>query len=241
MASVKHNKRSFSFKVILKFLPLLLLLILVTFKALPSYFANDWSWRKPPAVTNLKQIRELRQKGIDLPGWETLKQVEGEIGGNTWSIQFMQKDQQPEIFLLLRPQADSRNQPEVDWVDIRGEINFTKVVVWEEDYLQKLKFTFTGPSEKEGKVTTRFFRALTNDRTLGVVQWYAFPNGGHLYPSRWFWADQFAQLKQKRVPWVAVCLGIAMEPYGDLDEVKPLALDLAKQVQSVLSKEVFSS
>ena len=67
-----------------------------------------------------------------------------------------------------------------------------------------------------------------------MVQWYAFPSGGGYSNFSWFWRDQIAQLHQSRVPWIAVCLKIPIEPLANLDEVQPLAESLARQIQANL-------
>ena len=55
---------------------ILVLLLLVGFSAIPSYLTSKWQWRKPPLVTNLAEIRALLEDGLEIPGWETSKQVE---------------------------------------------------------------------------------------------------------------------------------------------------------------------
>jgi cyanoexosortase B-associated protein len=89
-------------------------------------------------------------------------------------------------------------------------------------------------------VKARFFRAW-NQQTFAVVQWYAFNNGGHFSPANWFWQDQLAQLSDRRVPWVAVCLKIPIEPLGELKDAQSVAESLAKTVQTQLNNTVFSN
>lgn len=223
------KKKNSSPKSLLKFAPLLLLLVLVAIKSIPGYFSWQWSWQEPPQITNLRQIKSVREEAIDIPGWENVEQKEVQIGGNKWSFQIIKKGQDRPVNLLLRPLNDHKSKPEVDWVDIRG------VQIWQTDSRQKIKFSL----DKNVNVEALFFRAWTENQTLAVVQWYAFPQGGNPYPSRWFWIDQIAQLKGKRVPWIAVCLQIPMKPFGDLEKIKPEAQSLAEAIQSTLIKDAF--
>ncbi|MGB3693697.1 MAG: cyanoexosortase B system-associated protein [Spirulinaceae cyanobacterium] len=224
------KKKNSSLKSVLKFAPVLLLLILVAFKALPGYFSWQWSWQEPIPVTNLSQIKSVREKPIEIPEWQNLEQEEVQIGGNKWSVQIIKKGQDKPVNLLLRPLNDHKSKPEVDWVDIRG------IQIWQTDSHEKMKFSI----DKNVDVKALFFRAWTETQTWAVVQWYAFPQGGDPYPSSWFWADQIAQLKGERIPWIAVCLQMPMKPFGDLKDIEPEARSLAEAVQSTLLKDAFS-
>ena len=96
----------------------------------------------------------------------------------------------------------------------------------------------TKPTTASAKVEARFFRAWTQRRTVAVLQWYAWSGGGNPAPSRWFFADQLAQLRRNRVPWVAVCLQIPIEPLGDIEASRPLAESLGKVVQTALMQVI---
>ncbi len=223
------------------------LLILVGVAAVPGYWTGNWSWAELPPVANIKQINALRQTGLELPGWKTLKQKTVLIGSHEWSIQVIKQDNSKPVVLLLLPQSDRvlpqsdrESLPEVEWVDING---FEK---WKTDSYTKVRFAVeTSPLKKTAlaskptkktaaEVEARFFRAWNQRQTLAVLQWYAWPEGGHPAPSRWFWLDQLAQLRRERVPWVAVCLQIPMEPLGDLEASRPLAKSLGNLVQTTL-------
>jgi cyanoexosortase B-associated protein len=216
------------------------LLVLVGIGAVPGYWTGNWSWAEPPPVTNLKQLRELEKTGLELPGWKTIEQKTPTIGGHKWLVQAIDRDTPKPVLLLLLPQSDHKSQPQVEWMDISG---FEQ---WQTDSRSKMQFAVeTPPLEKptgtskptksrEAKVEANFFRAWNKRRTVAVLQWYAWPGGGHPAPSRWFWADQLAQLRRERVPWVAVCLQLPMEPLGDIEASRSLAESLGKMVQTAL-------
>ena len=216
------------------------LLVLIGIAAVPGYLTGKWSWAQLPQVANIKQLRQLPKKGLELPGWKTLEQKTLPIGGHQWSVQAIERDDSKPVLLFLLPQNDHKAQPQVEWMDLNG---FEK---WRTDSYKKMQFAVEASVlEKQAsaskptttpaaEVEARFFRAWTQRETRAVLQWYAWPSGGHPAPSRWFWADQFAQLRRERVPWVAVCLQIPIEPLGDIEASRPLAESLSKMVQAAL-------
>ncbi|WP_243397441.1 cyanoexosortase B system-associated protein [Crocosphaera subtropica] len=104
------------------------------------------------------------------------------------------------------------------------------------DGSQDLKFLST--RQPNHSITARWFQAW-NNKTYAVLQWYAWPGGGHYAPYQWFLADQKAQLKHKRVPWIAVSIKIPMEPLGNLEDMESLAKSLGQEVQKTLEQEIF--
>jgi len=216
------------------------LLVLIGIAAVPGYLTGKWSWAQLPQVANIKQLRQLPKKGLELPGWKTLEQKTLPIGGHQWSVQAIERDDSKPVLLFLLPQNDRKAQPQVEWMDLNG---FEK---WRTDSYKKMQFaveasvlekqasTSKPTTTPAAEVEARFFRAWTQRETRAVLQWYAWPSGGHPAPSRWFWADQFAQLRRDRVPWVAVCLQIPIEPLGDIEASRPLAESLSKMVQTAL-------
>ncbi|HAA27609.1 MAG TPA: cyanoexosortase B system-associated protein [Cyanobacteria bacterium UBA8553] len=230
------------------------LLILVGIGALPNYWKGNWPWAELPRVANIKQINALLQTGLELPGSKTLKQKKVKIGAHEWSLQIIEQDNSKPLVLLLLPQSDRlppqsphESLPEVEWVDING------VEKWKTDSYTQIRFAVESaslnkpasaskPTQKiAAEVEARFFRAWNQRQTLAVLQWYAWPDGGHPAPSRWFWLDQLAQLRRKRVPWIAVCLQIPMEPLGDLEATRPKAQSLGKMVQTALITGPFAN
>lgn len=213
------------------------LLILVGIGAVPGYLSGNWSWAEPPPVTNLKQLKELRQTGLALPELQTLEQQTVTLGGHKWSFQAIKTENPKPVLLLLLPQNGPKSQPQVEWVDIDGFMK-QRFGQWKTDSYQKIRFSASSTviSEATAKVEARFFRAWHQQQTFAILQWYAWPEGGHPAASNWFWADQIAQLKRQRVPWVAVCLQIPIEPLGDIDAYRQEAQSLARMVQTALMK-----
>jgi cyanoexosortase B-associated protein len=234
-----------------------LLALFVAVSALPQY-VSGWPWSIPPTVPNQSALTGLRDQGIDLPGWQSDEQVTTKIGGDSWSIQQLSakadaaldsvtvsaqaavaKDAPP-IFVLLRPQVWHADQPEVEWLDIRGSQR------WQTDEHQTLSFTVPAqkndPNKTEQIVRIKgdFFRAWSKAQTYAVSQWYAWPTGGSASPARWFWVDQLAQWRHhQRMPWVAVNIWIPIEPLSDILPQKDLAVLLGKTLQETLLQTVF--
>ena len=211
---------------------ILLPIVIIAVAAVPGYWqGGKWSWSDLPPLTNSRQLRSLLKTGVELDGWQTIKQKEIRIGGNKWSAQAISQGASP-VIVLLAPQTYYTNKPYVEWTDIQG------LEKWKTDSHRQLEFTVDG----DGGITevkARFFRAW-NKQTFAIVQWYAFPNGGHPSSINWFWRDSVAQLQQQRIPWIAVCLKIPLNPLDDIDSVEPIAVSLARQVQSSLQENTFN-
>lgn len=213
---------------------LLLLLALMAIGAVPGYISGKWSWVKPPRVTTLKQLREMRKQGLNLPGWQTLVQEEIPIGGHKWSYQQIQSEGQTTVGLLLLNQNSHVDQPRVEWVDINGHQQQISSD-WKTDSYQTKQFAVAPTDERSSVVVrARFFRGWNQRQTYAIVQWYARPDGGSTGPTSWFWADRMAMVKGGRAPWVAVCLLIPIEPLGDIEQTWPQAKKLAETVQRTL-------
>ena len=217
-----------------RWLLVFLFILLIFFGAIPGYLQGKWSWQQLPNIPQINQIRNLQNTGINLSAWETRKQIKIPVGGKDWSAQLLSQKGQKPVTLLLRPQTYYTDHPEVEWVDIDG------LERWQTDSQRQLKFNFK-VGDKFGKVTARFFRAWNQVETFAVLQWYATPQGGTTSAGDWFWADLKAQLNHNRLPWIAVCLKIPIEPLGDIDKAEPLALSLAQTVQNQLITQVFFS
>jgi cyanoexosortase B-associated protein len=212
------------------------LLVLVAVGAVPHYLGFGQSWVEPPPVETLSQLRDLRETGLELPEW-TMKRspYQAQLGAGEWTIQDIeaQQLQHPDgksarAVLMLLPQKHHDHQPQVEWTDINGFQS------WQTDSYRRLKFAASAPSDRTAKVNARFFRAWGDRQTYAVVQWYAWPEGGHSDLGHWFWSDRKARLSGDRMPWVAVSLLILTEPLGDIEAVRPLAESLAQTVQAEL-------
>lgn len=207
---------------------LLLLLLLLVIGAVPGYMAGHWQWQKLPPITSLKQLRQLRSQGLNLPGWQTIEKSEQQIGGRKWLMQITKKQgTQTQAILLLLPQTGSKDQPEVEWTEIQSWQQ------WNVAQYRPAEFTVK-QSSTEVKVEARFFRASTDKQTFAVLQWYALPNGGNPSPLRWFVADQLAQLRRQRAPWVGVSIMIPMEPLGQVETTWYQAKSIGETVQAAL-------
>ena len=211
----------------------LLLILILLISGLPGYLSGDWQWKEPPSIANLKEVKQIRKTGLKLSGWETLEIVERQIGGHKWLWQkIKQKNSDKISYLLLLPQNGPRNQPQTEWTEIKG---FWQ---WKVAQFETPEFTIQpndSNSDISSKIKANFFRAvLKNRQTYAILQWYAMPNGGNPSTFKWFVADQIAQLRKERVPWVAVNIMIPIEPLGEVKENWSLAQSLVEQVQASL-------
>jgi cyanoexosortase B-associated protein len=232
-----------------KIFVLVFLLILVGVVAIPGYATGRWPWTNPPPVTNLKQLKTLRQEGLTLPGWQRLSVRNNlQIGGHRWLVQKIQEIQHPEriAILLLLPQNGPKDQPQVEWLDIDG---FHQ---WERDADRPLSFTVklvATPNQPPSTVTAQFFRswitnpaktpARTPQPTFAVLQWYAWPNGGSPATSRWFWEDSIARLSNRRASWVAVSIIVPIKPSDNIELYRPLVQSIGEIIQAKLMTETF--
>jgi len=209
---------------------LLFLIILLLVGAVPGYLQKKWAWQKPLPVTTMSQLRQIRQKGLELPGWQTKTSQEVLVSREKWLSQEVQIDPQTTAIILLRPQKDDKDQPQVQWVDVKG---FQR---WQTDRDRPVEFTIPpkGENPQPTKVQAQFFRSWNRQQTFAVLQWYAWYPGGSPNPANWFWLDQIAQWQGKRVPWVAVSIQIPIEPLGDIEPVLPQAKSLGQAVQTAL-------
>lgn len=239
----RSPKRTFAQLAVIAVLSLFVVAI-----ALPQYLGG-WPWATPlklPAASRTA-LQAIPEQGLSINGWSTDDQSAIELGHDTWSIQQLspakETDADSSIFLLLRPQIYGADQPEVEWLDVKGSQR------WETDSYQKLRFSV--PAQLEGTsaadasaipVTADMFRAWNQAQTYAVVQWYAWPTGGHPSPNRWFWADQKVQWQHgQRLPWSAISLWVPVPPLSDITSQQALAESVSQEVQRSLMKTVFLS
>jgi cyanoexosortase B-associated protein len=220
---------------------LLLLLLLLIVGAVPGYLSGRWPWQQPLPVPTLKELKQIRHQGLNLPGWQTVEQVEQPIGEHKWSVQIIKQEAAKNpVILLLFPQNGPKDQPEIEWIDVAGwgKLRWGRWDVAQESSAQ-LSVKQPGNSGKHGtiQIEATFFRVATNQDTFAVLQWYALPNTGYTSPFRWFVTDQLAQLQKRRTPWVAVSIMIPIEPLGNVETTWPLAQSIGEAVQSTLMAE----
>jgi cyanoexosortase B-associated protein len=233
MISLNKSLKERQFPQVIALFLLVLLLLLGT---VPGYLSGRFSWQQPAPIQTLKQLKEIRHKGLPLPGWKILQQQEQEIGGRKWSLQVIKGEDSPsQAILLLLPQNGPKDQPQVEWVEISNSWR------WNTAQHRPVEFTVKQSNNSTSKVEAHFFRAFSNQETFAVLQWYAMPNGGNPSPSHWFWTDQFAQWQRKRSPWVAVSIMIPMETLGQVDKIWNQAKSLGEAVQSELIKDIFTA
>lgn len=203
---------------------LLMLLVLVSIGAVPGYLAGQWRWKEPPRVVTLSELRNLRQTGLTVPGWQTVRRETPQIGEHKWLSQEIARANQKAV-LLLFPQNGPKDQPEVEWSDVNG---FQR---WKTDSFKQVDFAVSSPA---AQVTAQFFRGWTDKQTYAVLQWYASSEGGHPAPSHWFFADRAAQWQNRRLPWVAVSVLVPIDPLDDIEKRWSEVESLAQSVQTSL-------
>lgn len=217
---------------------LLFMLVLFAVGAVPSYFSGKWAWVSPPNLVNLNQLRELTKTGLNLSEWETSEPQMVKIGGRNWVQQNIQEGDRFVAGLLLLNQTGPMHQPQVEWMDIDG---FWR---WKTDSARSLTFEVNPEStptpDESVEVKARFFRGWTPAQTYAIAQWYSWPTGGNPAPFSWFWRDRLAQLQGNRLPWVAVTAIIPIEPFGEIESVRPLVESLSQNIQSALIEGPFN-
>ncbi|MEL7328327.1 MAG: cyanoexosortase B system-associated protein [Cyanobacteria bacterium J06559_1] len=219
------------------------LALFIAVSAVPRYISG-WPWANPLKVHNQSELQAIRDQGIALPGWISQEQATTKIGGDSWSIQQLALDQNSDprpqgaastVLLLLRPQIWEADQPEVEWLDIKG---FQR---WKTDSLTKLPFEMSTQDSETVRIKADFFRAWSKEQTYAVLQWYASPVGGSASPAWWFWADQGAQWRHRqRLPWVAVSVWLPIDPLSAIAPHQETAISLGKAIQSRLEETAFS-
>jgi cyanoexosortase B-associated protein len=176
---------------------------------------------------------------LSVPGWQPLQHERVTFGSDDWSLQQMtiQPPQQgvSQVVLLLKPQTWHTDQPDVEWLDVKGAQR------WTIDSRQSVRWETSAPAgEPPTQVRAKFFRAWNQQQTYAAMQWYAWPGGGDPSVSHWFWADQKVQWQShQRLPWVAVCLLVPLPPLADIAPSQPAIEQLAQTVQTALQTEIF--
>lgn len=220
---------------------IVVLAALVAIAALPSYFSGQWPGSSDLPVPHIAQLRELLTEPLAVPGWESTFHQEVNIGRNRWTLAEYRRtgtDGEPadSFGLLLRPQQAGDQQPEVEWVDLRGAQS------WQVDDRHTVRWQVDSPADAPVEVTTRYLRGIDERNTFAVMQWYAWPSGGHFAPGKWFWADQAQQWQQKqRLPWTAVSVLLPIDPVGDIRTHTATVTEIAQSVQQGLLSSTFEA
>ena len=226
---MSFNPSGFKSRNWLRWLVVVVLVAMITVVAIPQYFSGQLPWYSPPGVAQIKAIRSLKDTGLALDGWSEDLQQKISIGGDQWSVQqltHVNSSASEQMIIFLKPQGQSKDQPEVEWIDLQGAQK------WQTSHQRRLR---------ADDLSIDTFRAWTSNQTFAVAQWYALPNGGHPAPHHWFWRDQSYQWRRsERLPWVAVAVLLPMPPLGDISPVYPDLERLSQLVQTSLVKAVFS-
>ncbi|MEO1589821.1 MAG: cyanoexosortase B system-associated protein [Cyanobacteria bacterium J06632_22] len=225
---------------------LVVVVVLTAFIAvttLPDYLSGGWPWTNSPESPHLKALRDVRDEGIALPGWQAIFYEKADFGGDQWIVQQFTKQAaagnaaaasvalEDQIVLLLRPQGTDADQPEVEWIDIMGAQR------WTVDSQQRLRIATAG-----GPVTVAFARAWNDQQTYAIAQWYAWSGGGHPSPGRWFWGDQLKQWQfHERLSWMAVSLLLPVPPLSAVDGTQPRLEQAVQAIQEALQIQIFNA
>ncbi|MGF1567552.1 MAG: cyanoexosortase B system-associated protein [Nodosilinea sp.] len=216
----------------------LVLAMLVAVMIVPAALTGQWPWVASPQVAQIKPLQMLLKQGLTLPGWVQTSHQVISLNQQDWSLGEYTAEPSltpaiDRIALLLLPQPWHSNQPQVEWLDITGAQR------WQIEARQRL--TIADGAGVVAPFQARFFRGQSDHQTFAVLQWYAWPTGGHPSPSHWFWANQGSQLTTHTLtPWVAVSLLLPVEPLADISAYQPLVTELGVLIQQQLMAAVFS-
>jgi cyanoexosortase B-associated protein len=210
---------------------------------LPVMGGGQWPWQTPAQVPHLERLQTLQHQGLLLPGWALTHHQKLMINQHDWTLSEYQPAQgQPrpeptlpvqQIAVLMRPQPWHSNQPQVEWLDLNGAQDFRPT-------LQRQITLTVASSQPPVAATARFSRGHNQQHTFAMVQWYAWPSGGHPSPSVWFWVNQRSLFTRRALtPWVAVSLLIPINPLADINDYQPLAIALGSAIQQQLMATIF--
>ncbi|MGK7888254.1 MAG: cyanoexosortase B system-associated protein [Leptolyngbyaceae cyanobacterium] len=231
----------------------------------PSYLSGNWVWSQTAQLPEVRNLRAIRQSGLEVPGWNTVDQRTEKLNHKQWSFQILTPILESDIFtsfeidpeqlevfqevpisLILRPQSNANDEPLVEWIDINAFFN--RLQTWTVDERRTMQFAI-GPNQ-DPSISARYSRGwqrlqgdggLPTTYTYAVAQWYVWPTGGSPDIADWFWADQERQWRDRqRMPWVAVTLMIPIKPLGDIAPTQPLAEAIAQTIQTALTTQLLS-
>lgn len=230
-------------KSLVKWLIVVVLAAFTAIAVLPNYWSGGWPWTQPPGVAQLDKIKTLRTEGLNRSDWTVDFEEATRIGGKQWFLQQFTaptlgdtpQNLSQQFLTIIRSQSQSEDQPEVEWIDLKGAQQ------WTTDSYEKVKLVATDADGKTFKATANFFRAWNQQQTFAALQWYAWPRGGHPSPSHWFWGDQTYQWRHRqRLPWVAVNVLVPIEPLGDASTQQETAIQIGQEIQSILQTDIFA-
>ncbi len=223
----------------------IILTTLATIVMLPAYVNGDWPWAHAPQVAHLEKLKQLSQQDLPLPGWTLISRQEVILNRQSWTLLEYQSDSSlgnsssprvDQIALLMHPQPWHSNQPATEWLNITGTQNLRL------SSRSLVSFATAVDNQQPASVTARLALGRNQQQTLAMLQWYAWPGGGHPSPGVWFWQDQWSQLiHHRRTAWVAVTLLMPMAPLADLATYQPQAIAIGSTIQQQLIAQGFVS
>jgi cyanoexosortase B-associated protein len=216
------------------------LTVLACVAILPAYLTGQWPWITAPQVEQMEQLNDLAVEGIEIPGWSRQSHQTIAINGKDWSFGEYIADSTganapaiDQMGLLMLPQSWHSDQPEVEWVDLQGAQH------WKLSSCRKVAIVLLTSAQNPADFTARLCRAATDQQTLVLLQWYAWPTGGHPAPSRWFWVNQRSQFRHYTLtPWVAVTVLVPINPLADLSDYQAQISALASRVQQQVTMAI---
>lgn len=212
----------------LKSILVIALAAIATLTWIPAISSGEWPWQQSKKTYNGESIQSLKAQSLPLPGWRVQSHGTVNINGQPWGLGEYGRDTPGDINrfgLLLRPQPWHEDKPGVEWIDLQGAQRWQAA----EPTTIRLNLDAQG-------VRARYFQARTEQQTLLVLQWYAWPGGGDFATSRWFWKNQLSQWQLGRhTPWIAVCLLIPINPLSNFQDHMNSAIQVGETVQTALA------
>ncbi|MFH7245374.1 MAG: cyanoexosortase B system-associated protein [Spirulina sp.] len=216
-----------------------LLMMLVAMVMVPGYLGGQWPWVVAPQLTSgdLAALHTLRDEGLEMPNWQHQQHQVVALNRQDWSVnEYTALDAAApaqQMVVLLHPQPWHSNQPQVEWVDLAGMQNWR---------IERRKSLALGSDADPLPVRANLLQVRNDQQTFAVLQWYAWPGGGHPAPSHWFWVNQRSQLATHTLtPWVAVTVLVPIPPLADLGTYQSWMAELGGQVHQQVTASLGQS
>ncbi|AFZ48110.1 hypothetical protein Cyast_2160 [Cyanobacterium stanieri PCC 7202] len=96
----------------------------------------------------------------------------------------------------------------------------------------------TFETENNTNITALFERGWNQNNTVAMVNWYAWQDGGHYKPSRWFLRDLQSQIRGDRTGWVAISLRLYISPLEEIQSREEEITIIAQKVQKQIMEKI---